>query len=712
MPWRSNAVRVRMDFEVLRGEDYHDRGAARGAVKDHLREGEFAFQVDTVVYSAGDRGERVGWDDLSPTARAYAVRAALRLGLEGLGFELDTGYSLLCDRDFFEVCYGGRFDGERIPGVYALGNWREVRDRVLRTLGREYGPVEVRLGLEVRARALGDGTVLLSVDPRARAISRVRLRDMVRYRGVGWAERVLPGTYVIPTDGGLAGRRLKVVDAVPADEWEGEDGWDLERLREHWSGYGVEVDPEVVVTVKVGGGVLHYPDDVLRWQVPVHPVTEYFRLGVADRVSVGRYLLDRGLGEFRRRFPDVAVEVREHPGSTDTRRVRPPVVVVGRGGSGKRTELNGLLWDRGPYEGAGELDGEAVHLVADRELLRRAGISERDLRRLLELVVGRLRRLLGHDVEAGDVGVAEAVDLPDLVGDADGPVLVGVLSDDDRTYARVKRRDPLVQCFTERVLSGGKTVKYAATGLAVGIHCKHAGQPYAVRTTTSGPKDVAVVGVDVSREVEGGRVVEGRACCSCFVVDEDGLIEHGRTFTVPVGERGETSEKTAEIVLETAREYSDRVVYLRDGTVPGEELEAVREVGRELGLDVRVVEVIKSDPTVYAIEGEGWRAPRGAYVRLDGSTVHLCCSPYMPRRRGDKKPGTPRPIALRRRDDKLDGDLIGLVHDLTASNWGNPSGTWSRLPAPVLYADRAARLARYGVSVGRNDPVSERPWPV
>ncbi|WP_456482774.1 hypothetical protein [Methanopyrus sp.] len=720
----SNAFRVRMDFDVLRKEDFREsfededeaRRRAREEVEAHLEDDEFAFQVNTVVYSTGGYGEPVkdGWEGLSDRARVSAAHRAVRIGLEELGF---TGYAgrYRCDRDFFQVCYGGEFDGDEVPYVYRRNDWEEIREEVLRRLGDRRGTVKTRLGLVVRARPLRDGTVLVSADPKAEVVTENTVRDLVRANGPEWAKRVLPGTYVVPEEGGWVGRELKVVDVTPAEEWVGEvkgDTWTVEDLRGYWEDeHGVSVDPETVVTVESELGRCHYPDDVLRWKVPAHSASEYFRLGPADRIGVGGYVLRKAFERFERKYPGI-LDHREH---RPRYRVQPEPGIVTGGSGVSDGKLFRHLREHGPYEGAGELDGETVDLVAERDLRGllnwSEGKFERVLRCLLEDVVEALREYFHHDVRVGSVRIVDDSELPESVG-TPGPKLVGIVG--DRTYADAKLEDPLCQCFTDRTLGtvDSESWRYAILGLATGVHCKHAGQPYAVKTDYF--KNALIVGFDVSRKVEDGSITEGRACCSCLFSGEDGTVEHGLTFTTPVGERGEGSPETVRIALERAIREVDapKVVYLRDGRVPKDELRIVRDWAEERDVDLTVVEVVKSDPTVYGgekVDGIGF-PPTRACVRLDGRTFHLT-PPYKLRWEGEGKPGTPRPILVRVPEGSTEG-IARLLSDLRLSNWGSPSGVGSRLPAPLLYADRAARLARYGVSVDPRSEESRRPWPV
>jgi len=733
----SNAVWVKLDFEgelwkveFESEDDDGDREAYREAyevVMDCLKEGAFAFQVGKEAYVADadlkDQGdERVGWDDLTPTARRYAVSAVLRLGLEKHGFERGYGggnATLVSDRDFFEVCYGGRFDGRRIRGVFGKKGWRRIRSAVLQKLRDRYAPVDVQLALRTSTLE-SKGKVLLSVDPRARAVTRVPLKDLVEDRGRRWAERTLPGTRVIPVKGSerYRGRSLEVVSAVPADEWSGSgDLKDVDDLRGYWwETHRLRVDPSVVVEVAVGSRVLAYPDDVLPWRVPVHEVSRYFRLGPADRTAIGRHFIELGLESAQNRFSNVTATTKDHPrpGVDRAGRLKPPEIVARNGKARGRRRLKRLLEGEGPFEGGGELDGRRVSVVCDRRLLKR-GVSRGTLRRLLRGTVTHLRRL-HHDVDEGRTLVVSPTELPDRVerlarnGDL---VLAGVPHGEERGYAAIKRRCPEAQCFTER--ASEHPPRLVTPGLAIGLHCKHAGQPFAVRTEANLEGRTVILGVDVSRKVEGDRVVEGRGCCACFTVDEDGTIRHERTFTTTIGERGETSGKVAEALLQDLSgpiKDADRVIYLRDGPVPKDELRTLLDEGP----DPIVLEVIKSNPTVHAVcLRNGITAPNRAYVRIDERTAFLYPSQSVPglnRTRDDAKPGTRRPILIRRRDGgALNDDLLQLLYDLTLSNWGTPTAT-SRLPAPVLYADRAARLARYGVTVSPREELAKRPWPV
>ena len=345
-------------------------------------------------------------------------------------------------------------------------------------------------------------------------------------------------------------------------------------------------------------------------------------------------------------------------------------------------------------------------LPVDRDLLRG----------LLKATVERLREYFGHDVKGGSIVEADPNELARAARSrarSSGIVLVGIPSWDDGAYASVKRVLPDSQCFTERVLENESTLRYAATALATGIHCKLAGQPFAVKTRSS-VRNAIIAGVDVSRAAEGGGTVEGRGCCSCFAVDEEGTIRHHLTFTTTIGERGETSAKTAEAVLQdlealTEDVDADPVIYLRDGRIPDPELEALQDASEDLNLIP--IEVIKSHPTVHTSTGKPWLEM--TYFRVNRRTVLLYPRHEYPRATGGAKPGTRRPILLQRKDGgELDKDLIQLISDLTASNWATPAGATSRLPAPVLYADRAARLARYGVTVSPREELARRPWPV
>jgi len=238
--------------------------------------------------------------------------------------------------------------------------------------------------------------------------------------------------------------------------------------------------------------------------------------------------------------------------------------------------------------------------------------------------------------------------------------------------------------------------QYAVANIIMGMLGKTGNIPFILADNL--PFADLVVGIDIARERRerlGGSI---NATAIARIYFGDGQFVRYVIHDAPL--EGETIPTRVLQTLFPAPEFKDkRVVIQRDGYFRGDEKNALKEWGKQIGAQFLLLELIKSGaPRLYAWQQQGQgsaatlvaqQAPKGSAFKIS-STEALLVSSLPPFREA-----TPLPLHLRAEPPFTIDQAIDSVLALTYLHYGSLRPP--RLPVTIHYSDRIAYMALRGI---------------